>query len=265
MISRDRGHSDNISILLAENNQIQLQLLSGALRRHPNFYVSSCGAELQACLAQLESCHTDVVLLGGTDPEGPPPYDLLTRLHSSHPDVAIVLLLYSYDRKLVITALRSGARGLFNLSSLPFKALCRCIHAVHAGQFWVNMEQFAYIIEALLQLPALHVADANGRALLTAREEQVVTLVAEGLGNRQIARELKVSENTVKKALLRIFDKLGISNRVELVLYVLTQRSSNAQATASDSRVPPKSVKEGFRYESESHQLGSALIPVRTG
>jgi two-component system, NarL family, response regulator DegU len=65
------------------------------------------------------------------------------------------------------------------------------------------------------------VVNAKGRPLLTAREEQVVALVADGLCNREIGRELGLSEHTIKKYLMRIFDKLGISTRVELVLYAV--------------------------------------------
>jgi len=59
---------------------------------------------------------------------------------------------------------------------------------------------------------------ARGEALLTPREDQVVNLVAEGIGNRDIAQQLGIKENTVKKSLMRIYDKVGVSNRVELVL-----------------------------------------------
>ena len=70
-------------------------------------------------------------------------------------------------------------------------------------------------------VPSLRVLNSSGSQLLTPREEQVVALVAEGLSNRDVARELKLSEHTVKKYLFRIFDKLGISSRVELVLYAV--------------------------------------------
>jgi DNA-binding CsgD family transcriptional regulator len=72
------------------------------------------------------------------------------------------------------------------------------------------------------------VVNAKGEGLLTARENQVVNLVAEGGGNREIASQLGITENTVKKSLLRIYDKLGVSNRVELVLYALTHRDAQA-------------------------------------
>ena len=64
--------------------------------------------------------------------------------------------------------------------------------------------------------------NASGADLLTPREEQVVALVAEGLSNREVARELQLSEHTIKKYMFRIFDKLGISTRVELVLYAVS-------------------------------------------
>ena len=67
----------------------------------------------------------------------------------------------------------------------------------------------------------MRVISSGGKPLLTPREEQVVALVAEGLGNRQIARELNLSEHTIKKYLFRIFEKLGVSSRVELVLYAV--------------------------------------------
>jgi DNA-binding CsgD family transcriptional regulator len=70
----------------------------------------------------------------------------------------------------------------------------------------------------------MHVVNAKGEGVLTAREDQVVSLVAEGISNREIAGQLSIKENTVKKSLLRIYDKLGVSNRVELVLYALTDR-----------------------------------------
>ena len=81
-----------------------------------------------------------------------------------------------------------------------------------------------YIVEAVGSTPRARVVDSKGAGLLTAREEQVVNLVADGAGNRAFAQQLGIKENTVKKSLMRIYDKVGVSNRVELVLYALTHR-----------------------------------------
>ena len=89
------------------------------------------------------------------------------------------------------------------------------------GQIWASAEQIDYLVDLVSQVPSLRVVNVQGSTLLTPREEQVVALVAEGLSNRDIAGELALSEHTVKKYLFRIFDKLGISTRVELVLYAV--------------------------------------------
>ena len=94
------------------------------------------------------------------------------------------------------------------------------------------------LIEALSSVPRGRIINAKGEARLTPREEQVVSLVAEGMGNREVAQRLGIKENTVKKALLRIYDKLGVSNRVELVLYALTHRGVEKAPTLLASTPP---------------------------
>jgi DNA-binding NarL/FixJ family response regulator len=150
---------------------------------------------------------------------------LLRRIHISFPMVSKILLLESFDRELVINAFRSGARGLFCFAVSPFRALCKCIQVVHRGQIWATAQQIEYLVEMVSQVPSLRVVNANGNTLVTPREEQVVALVAEGLSNREIAQELGVSEHTVKKYVFRIFEKLGISTRVELALYAVNHGS----------------------------------------
>jgi DNA-binding NarL/FixJ family response regulator len=107
--------------------------------------------------------------------------------------------------------------------------LCKCINSVSSGQIWINSQQMHYVLEALSDVNTLRVVNSSGKTLLTPREEQVVALVADGLSNREAAHELGLSEHTIKKYLLRIFDKLGISTRVELVLYAISH-GENRQA-----------------------------------
>jgi DNA-binding NarL/FixJ family response regulator len=147
-------------------------------------------------------------------------------VHSAHPRLATVVLLDSYDRELVVNSLRAGTRGLFCLASMPFKFLCRCITSVYQGQYYT--EQMSYLIDALSIGPSIHLINSRGHVVLTPREEQTVHLVTEGLNNRDLARELNLKDNTVKKSLLRIYDKLGVSNRVELVLSALSHREERA-------------------------------------
>ena len=131
------------------------------------------------------------------------------------------MLVETINRDLVISAFRSGARGIFCIANANLRLLCKYLLRVAAGQIWASTEQLNYLIDLISEVPSLRVLNSNGDRLLTPREEQMVALVAEGLGNRQIARELNLSEHTIKKYLFRIFEKLGISTRVELVLYAV--------------------------------------------
>jgi DNA-binding NarL/FixJ family response regulator len=218
-----------IRVLVAASGQMQLQLLASALRRRPEFQVTSCPLEAELILSALESSQAQVLLLDViTQSSSWQDMSLLRRLHIVFPQVAKILLLESIDRELVINAFRSGGRGLFCFAISPFRALCKCIQVVHRGQIWATAEQLDYLIDLVAQVPSLRVVNAKGDTLVTPREEQVVALVAEGLSNREIARELGLSEHTVKKYLFRIFDKLGISTRVELVLYAVNHGDHRA-------------------------------------
>jgi DNA-binding NarL/FixJ family response regulator len=211
-----------IGVLVVDSNQMQSQLLVRALRRRPEFEVSSCGVEINAILSAVVSSPVQVAIMNAEHcREGSHDMSVVRRLHLAHPEVAKILLIDTHDRAVVVNAFRSGAKGLFCFSDSPFRLLCKCIQSVHHGQVWATSEQLQYLIELVAQVPSLMVMNSSGVKLLTPREEQVVALVADGLCNRAVALELRLSEHTIKKYLFRIFDKLGISSRVELVLYAV--------------------------------------------
>lgn len=211
--------SNLIQVLVADSSPIQSQLLTRALRARRELTVSAVGLEAAALHGFLQSNPADVVLIAGNNL---PNLSLLRWLRVSYPKIAPVLLVERDDREMVINAFRAGAKGLFLFNHAPFRTLCKCIACVSQGEIWISGQQMHYVFEALSEVPTLRVVSASGRLLLTPREEQVVALVADGMSNREVAGELGLSEHTIKKYLLRIFDKLGISTRVELVLYALS-------------------------------------------
>lgn len=215
--------SKNIAVLIADSNHMQSQLLASALRRRPEFRITKCELTHNSVLAAVDRSPVDVVLMKADHD-----MSLVRSLHLAKPQVRKILLLENSDRDAVTNAFRAGARGLFSFTDSPFRLLCKCIHCVRRGQLWASNQQLEYLIETITQVPSLRVVNSNGLNLLTAREEQVVALVADGLSNRDVARELGLTENTVKKYLFRIFDKVGCSSRVELVLYAVTRGTSRA-------------------------------------
>jgi len=223
MGSAGTGISNTISVLIADSNQMQCQLLVGALRRRPEFRVHSCGVDMNVILETIADFPADVILMNADHPKlAGQDMANVRRLHLAHPQIAKVLVLSESNRDSVVNAFRSGVKGLFCFHDYPFRLLCKCIQSVHQGQVWANSEQLQYLVETVTQVPCLRVINAHGARLLTPREEQVVALVADGLSNREVARELGLSEHTVKKYMFHIFDKLGISSRVELALYAVS-------------------------------------------
>jgi two-component system, NarL family, response regulator DegU len=211
-----------ITVLVADSNRMQAELLTSALRRRPEFHIATCRMDTGSILQGVAATQPAIALLSLSAPTSVGEIIMtLRRIHLSYPALPKVLLADSCDRGLAVSAFRSGARGIFTITDANLRLLCKCLVRVAAGQIWANTEQLGYLLELVSEVPSLRVINSRGEPILTPREEQVVALVAEGLGNRQIARELNLSEHTIKKYLFRIFEKLGISSRVELVLYAV--------------------------------------------
>ena len=211
-----------LDVLIADSSRMQAQLLAAALRRHAELHISSCQMNPASILQSVAGRYPQVALLSFSSPANfADEIGTLRRFHVSHPSIAKIILADSSSRDLVIQGFRSGARGIVSVTDCNLRVLWKCILRVAAGQIWLNTEQLNWLIELISETPSLRVLNAAGHSLLTPREEQVVALVAEGLSNRQIAIELKLSEHTIKKYLFRVFEKLGISSRVELVLYAV--------------------------------------------
>ncbi len=210
-----------IRVLLADSTPMESQLLAGSLR-HQGFQVLTCESEVSSILEVVEHGVVDVAVISCAAAHSElPDMTALRTLHLTHPQIPKVCLMETEGGELAVQAFRSGARGLFSLTNSSFQLFCECIERVHNGEIFATAEQLNYLLDSVCQVPSLRVVSASGEKLLTSREEQVVALVADGLSNRDVAGELGLSEHTVKKYLFRIFEKLGISSRVELVLYAL--------------------------------------------
>jgi len=215
-----------IQVFLFEPTQMSCQLLSHALggSRYGLHVVGMATSMHNSDLSTI--VNADVALVSSTLEEGPRTgFTLLRRLVKGYDGLRCVMLFDQANRDLVIEAFRSGALGVCERSQ-PLSLLCKCVYSVQHGQVWANSQQLRYVLEALASGMPSRVTNVRGEFLLTQREEAIVSLVAEGLKNREIAEALKLSEHTVKNHLFRVFEKLGISNRAELILYLLGNKGS---------------------------------------
>ena len=152
-----------------------------------------------------------------------------------------IVLSEDMSQEDVVSFFRHGARGLICESQADLPVLLKCISCVSAGQLWASAEQVEQLMRSLSYPRSLKVKNVMGDSLLSPREEQVLHLLASGLSNRDLARTLKLSEHTVKNHLFRIFDKLGVSNRMEAVLYAI----SHGQQKVMPSPAAPVKVQTG--------------------
>jgi DNA-binding NarL/FixJ family response regulator len=216
--------SKTIRVFVAESCRMASELIETALNRsRQGFEVQALSINSSQTLRQLEKIKPDVAILSSDLEDGHlTGFKVLYQLRENRSKTPVVMLLDSAERDLVVDAFRGGAKGVFcredSVSAFP-----KCILAVHSGQFWVNNFQLQYLFELIMRLSPVSSANPGGMALLTIREREVTRLVAEGMRNEEIASKLGISEHTTRNYLSHIFEKLGLSSRVELALYALSR------------------------------------------
>ena len=217
---QQRTSNGLIRVLVADDTLVHTQLLGEALRREQQFDVVI--ASNSQDVSQAFTRHSvDVALISvNLDDQSLHGCVLLRQLRSLDPKIRAVMLLDSSKQEIILQAFRAGARGLFSRHE-SIETLAKCIRSVYEGQIWANSQQMSYAVEALAALPELRSVDANGLNLLSKRELEVVRCLAEGLTNREIADRLGLSQHTVKNYLFRIFEKTGVSSRLELLFMIL--------------------------------------------
>jgi len=235
-----------VQVLVADSTPLSGELIALALQRDPDLHAADVSPH--SVVKSAQTIHPHVVILScnadGNSNEG---FETLKELLAASPKTRVVMLLDGENQDLVVNALRWGARGVF-CRSYPIEMLIRCVKQVHSGQVWISAAQLDFLLTALATPPASRIVDARGTQLLSRREQEVIHWIVEGLSNREIAKVLGISEYTVKNYVYRIFDKLGVSNRVEAAMYAAAQRLSvppKLPQSAPESSLPATNIAAG--------------------
>jgi DNA-binding NarL/FixJ family response regulator len=221
--------SGSISVLIADADRMSAHLIADGLTRGRNdivvVAVSNSSAET---IRELEKSRPDIALINAHLEDGRlRGYHVLQYLQLLSPKTVAIMLIPDSQRDLVVDAFRGGAKGVFcRLHSI--KLLSKCIRSVHGGQIWADTRNLAFILEFLTQLKPLRlIKPGGGMTRLTPREAEVVHLLAEGFSTREISQKMVLTEHTIRNYLSAIYEKLGVSSRVELALYAVAREDFN--------------------------------------
>lgn len=209
-----------IRIVIADDHPIFRDGLRKLLESEPGLEVVGEAADGSEVASVVRKTKPDILLLDLAMPRLPG-LESLRQIAQADTKVHSILLTAAADREQVLEALQLGARGVV-LKESATQVLLKSIRCVMEGQFWVGRGAVSDLVQALRSAAASPTAERPEQAFgITPRELEIIGAVTAGLSNKDIAAKFDISEDTVKHHLTNIFDKLGVSNRLELALFAI--------------------------------------------
>lgn len=187
------------------------------------------------------------------------PGDMVSSMLAVAPALKIVLVMIQPTEEDTVEFLRRGVRGIVTRSIGP-DLLVKCIRKVYEGETWLDNKGVNWVIEAY-RAQAAQLTSPSNRVKLSTKELQIIAGVTQGLRNKDIAQEVLTTEQVVKNYLRKIYDKLGVSDRLELALYCMHHRlledyskpDGATSPTLGQTAVAPASVAGALREDKGSH------------
>ena len=212
-----------IRIVVADDHPVVRFGVRNMLQNEPGFEVVGEAEDGDDAITQTLELEPDILLLDILMPRLPG-LEAMRAIMTKSPRVKIVLLTSTISVQQIIEALQIGARGIVLKQSVAGD-LTQALRAVLGGDYWIGGERVANLLKALQELQAQAAAVPERKTYgLTPRELEVVTCIVEGCSNRDIATQFSISEETVKRLLSNVFDKTGVSTRLELALFAIAHK-----------------------------------------
>jgi DNA-binding NarL/FixJ family response regulator len=210
----------NIRIVVADDHPVVRFGVKNMLMSEPGFEVVGEAEDGDVAIQQTLEHEPDILLLDLLMPRLPG-LEAMRAIMAKSPRVKIVLLTSTITTQQVIEALQIGARGIVLKDSVA-DDLSESLRAVLGGDYWIGGQRVANLLTALHDLMAQAAAVPERKTYgLTPREFEVVTCIVEGCSNKSIAKQFSISEETVKRHVSNVFDKTGVSTRLELALFAI--------------------------------------------
>ena len=211
-----------IRIVIADDHAIFRDALQALLEAEKDFRVIGNVGDGRAAVSLVRELRPDILLLDVAMPhvDG---IEALRQISEAGSPTRVILLSGAIEKADIVTAIQLGARGLV-LKESGAAVLLKGIRGVMSGQYWIGREAVSNLLEVLRSLISRGGNAPRNEFGLTAREIEIVGAVVAAYGNKEIAQRFQISEKTVKHHLTNIFDKLGVSNRLELALLAVHHR-----------------------------------------
>ena len=211
---------NEVRVLIADDDPIVRQALRSVLNASGGFQVVGEAEDGNMAVELVKDTLPDVLLLDLLMPNLPG-LETLRTITSTGAEVRTLLLCSAISTKQVLEALQLGARGVVLKKRVA--ELISAIEAVMGGQYWIESRNISNVVQIVQQLAAANPqpVPSQSRFGLTARETQIISFITQGCMNRDIANSLSITEETVKRHLTNIFNKVGMSNRLELAIFAI--------------------------------------------
>jgi two-component system nitrate/nitrite response regulator NarL len=211
--------AERIRILIADGTPASRHEFRHLLESQTDFSVLGEVVDGVDAVRRAFAEQPDILLLDYAIPELSG-MEVLRAIQRGNLKVRTILISDDIDRKTMVETLQLGARGLLTRAT-PGELVCKGIRKVNADEFWIGRDAMSDVVKALAAMVQSEEAPARADFGLTRREREILMLVVEGDTNKGIARRLSVGEDTVKHHLTSIFNKTGVSSRLELALFAL--------------------------------------------
>ena len=209
-----------VRILVADDHAIFRDGLRKLLEGSDDVTIIGEASNGNECMKMLAKLKPDILLLDLRMPEKDG-LGVLEEINFDSASTRVIVLTAAEDDRDVVRAMRLGARGVV-LKQSASDLLLKSIRKVNEGEIWLDNRMTSEVIDAFKK--SSEAGQRREKPLLSDREKEIVQLVAQGFRNREIGEKLFISEQTVKNHLHNIFDKLGVSDRLELALYAIHHR-----------------------------------------
>jgi DNA-binding NarL/FixJ family response regulator len=215
-----------IRIILADSQAIYRVGIRKIFALEDDLRVVAQADSLENLRAAIERSPSDVVLLEGALLTGMA--NAIPELLRINPDLKIIVQAVAADESHTVELYRKGVRGIISRSISP-DLLVRCVRRIAAGETWIDNQSINWVIEAY-RAQAAALVSPKSQPRLSPKEMAIITCITQGKRNKEIAYQLGTTEQVIKNYLRKIYDKLGVSDRLELALYCLHNKIIQADA-----------------------------------